>query len=37
LSGKQKAAKEDSEGWHGCATGGMGRAVTLVYFIFGRI
>ena len=29
LSGKQKAAKEDSEGWHGRATVGTGRAMSL--------
>jgi len=29
LSGKQKAAKEASEGWHDRATGGTGRAMSL--------
>jgi len=29
LSGKQKAAKVDPEGWHGRVAGGMGRGKSL--------
>jgi len=29
LSGKQKAAKEASGGWHSCVAGGTGRAKLL--------
>jgi len=31
LSGKQKAANEASEGWHGRAAGGTGRAMSLTW------